>query len=367
MERWLISMESLFTLCRPERIPRMSTQPKIRSSTHWLSTMAQNRSRSSHSSTLMVPVKYQVTITSIMMRTSTAGISRTTRWRASEPRGTSRSRRLRTLEKCFIRFEQIAETAHGLDRGTRPFKTAPQTVNVDFYCVLAEVGIPGGKRIHDLLLGDHPPCTQHEHFEDGQFTHGKIEPFAPHPDLAPDCVELQGPCFHNGLGLPRPAARQRAHPGGQLDQLERLGDVIVGATVQTGHAVSHAVARSENQHGQCLPRCAQLTQGFQTAFAGQIEIEQKKVVVLAVEGLHDLAAFLQPIDGIALLAEKFAQGIAQSGVVFNHEYSHIRDSSRAPRPPEAGSGRPQTSAPYCAAGAGTEPGRVTKPMRFRPA
>src|SRR5690606_42162369 len=116
------------------------------------------RSRSSHSSRLMVPVKYQVATTSMTISTTTAGIRRSTRRRASEPRGISRASRL----AGFIDFKQVAEAAHGLNARARAFEPPPQAVDVHLYRVFAEIGIPGRQRIHQLPPG-YDPTGAHPH------------------------------------------------------------------------------------------------------------------------------------------------------------------------------------------------------------
>ena len=48
----------------------------------------------------------------------------------------------------------------------------------------------------------------------------------------------------------RLAPRQRAHPGDQLLERERLREVIVRARVQAAHAIVHGVAGGEHEDGR---------------------------------------------------------------------------------------------------------------------
>ena len=64
----------------------------------------------------------------------------------------------------------------------------------------------------------------------------------------------------NGLDCPLGASapHERMQPGDQLDERERLGDIVVTACIETGDAIDERIARREEEHG-CLdasrPNC----------------------------------------------------------------------------------------------------------------
>src|SRR5690606_39339026 len=117
----------------------------------------------------MLRVMSQVMVTSTATSTSTAGNSRITRCRARDPAGMNVATSLRST----VDVQQVAEPSYRLDAGARAVEPLAQTVHVDLDGVLGEVGVPGGKGIDDLTLGDHPARAHHEHFQNGKFTHGQ--------------------------------------------------------------------------------------------------------------------------------------------------------------------------------------------------
>src|SRR5690606_33250557 len=116
-ERWRISSESRLMEASSDRMPDTSTQANKDTRKNWLSTMVQKISRSSHDSISMLRVMIQVIPKSSKTSTTTVGNSRSTRWRASEPRGIKSRNTFRLFGTIGI--EQITETTHRLDTGAR--------------------------------------------------------------------------------------------------------------------------------------------------------------------------------------------------------------------------------------------------------
>ena len=75
------------------------------------------------------------------------------------------------------------------------------------------------------------------------------------------------------------APQHRAHARGELAQTERLGDVVVGADVEPGHAIALARARREHDDRHACgarPR-AEDAADFESAQHRQIEVEDDQI------------------------------------------------------------------------------------------
>jgi hypothetical protein len=78
------------------------------------------------------------------------------------------------------------------------------------------------------------------------------------PDLAGGRVAFQVPDHEPGREQVRRAALQRAQPGQQFGEVERLAQVVVGARVQAGHPVLRCVLAADQQHRRGHAPAAQL-------------------------------------------------------------------------------------------------------------
>ena len=106
-------------------------------------------------------------------------------------------------------------------------------------------------------------------------------------------------------GSARPAlpAQQRADARGELVELERLHEVIVGAGVEARDAIGDRVARGQDQHGPRVAAPAHRAQHVEALLARQAEIEQQEVVHVLRERELGGAAVLHPVDGEAVLLQ----------------------------------------------------------------
>ena len=126
------------------------------------------------------------------------------------------------------------------------------------------------------------------------------------------------------------ATRQRVDARQQLFKRKGLGQVIVGAHAQAGHAVFHRAQRGEHQDGQADPRGAQALAHLQATHAGQHHVEQHHRgrvggLALAVQALRQRQA-VGPRAGhmhhMAFGAQAALQKIGHAAVVFHHQNVH---------------------------------------------
>ena len=85
------------------------------------------------------------------------------------------------------------------------------------------------------------------------------------------------------LGARVGAADQRAHARLQLGELERLGEVVVGAEVQARDPVLDRIAHGEDQHRHAGAARAQALQHLEAVHLGQSQVEQHQVELVRGE------------------------------------------------------------------------------------
>ena len=109
------------------------------------------------------------------------------------------------------------------------------------------------------------------------------------------------------------APQHRAHARGQLVEVERLDDVVVGAGVQPLDAVVDRVPCGEDEHRHLAAGAPQPLQDLQPVQPRQAEIEQHQVEGLRGQRGLRRDAVLDPVDGQALLAQPEAHRLADHG------------------------------------------------------
>ncbi|MNO92222.1 hypothetical protein D3C76_837900 [compost metagenome] len=124
------------------------------------------------------------------------------------------------------------------------------------------------------------------------------------------------------LGPPGAAPEQGAQAGLELVEVERLDQIVVGAGIQPGDAVAGGVAGGEHQHWNGGAAGAQALQHAQAVQARQAEVEQQQVEGFLAQGVQGAGAVLQPVDGVALLAQAGAHAFAEGDVVFHEQQAH---------------------------------------------
>jgi hypothetical protein len=115
-------------------------------------------------------------------------------------------------------------------------------------------------------------------------------------------------CRGEGGGIGPSPPEDAAHPRQQLSQLERLGDIVVGADLQSGDPVDQVVLSAQHDDA-ALAFPAQAGGQRQAVLSGQLDVENDEVRRpgledplhgRAVAGLADLEAF-----GAQIIADHF--------------------------------------------------------------
>ncbi len=127
------------------------------------------------------------------------------------------------------------------------------------------------------------------------------------------------------------AAKHRADARDELDHRERLGEVIVGADLETDHGVELGVARGQHDHRDvALP--ADRAAHRQAIHARQHEIEDHQVGFGRAEDLETFFAVLRCRDLVPFASQGVADGVTEVGLVIDE-----KDAAHADRTGAAGS------------------------------
>ena len=136
------------------------------------------------------------------------------------------------------------------------------------------------------------------------------------------CARDNGTPGCSSSGAPCTPAHQRADTRREFVEVEGLDQVIVGAGVESAHAVGDRVARGDHQHGHGEAALAQRGEQFETGFPGQAQVEQHQFVHRVGQREFGRAAVLDPVDAVTLLAQPVVYGGADHRVIFNEQQAH---------------------------------------------
>ncbi len=156
------------------------------------------------------------------------------------------------------------------------------------YVDIDDVGEPIVVHVPDVL-DDHgaaewAAAIAHQIFEDAELLGGQLDVFVRARHLAPDAIEQQFAhlqALGHGLAAPQP----RSHAGQQLDERERLHQIVVGAELQSFDAIVHGVARAQDEDRRAGLAIANLLQHRKPVRVGKHQVENDEVVLSAVHQL----------------------------------------------------------------------------------
>ena len=123
------------------------------------------------------------------------------------------------------------------------------------------------------------------------------------------------------------APAEGADAGEELLEGERLREVVVGAGVESAHAVVDAVERGKQQDGGVDAAAAEGLAHLHAVDLGQHHVEDDDVV-RAFEGhLQALLAVVGEVGGVAFFLEHAADELRQAALILDDKYVHFWVSS----------------------------------------
>ncbi len=132
------------------------------------------------------------------------------------------------------------------------------------------------------------------------------------------------------LSPPR-VARRSSDPCEELSGAERLGDVVVGTTVEAHEHVRLVTPRGEDEDRGPVASGPELGEERQAVDVGEGEIEHDEVGLAVLKGAARGAAVGRDLHVVPLELQRRPKAERQIVVVFNQQYVRQREDSRPGR------------------------------------
>jgi hypothetical protein len=115
---------------------------------------------------------------------------------------------------------------------------------------------------------------------------------------------------------------QCPEPEDQLGEVERFGQVVVGAEPEAAHPVGGGVGRGEHEHhGRVIAASDHPADGV-AVDAGQVSVQYDDVVAVDVQLGGGVEPGVGDVDGHALVSEALGDVVGQSPHVFDDQHPH---------------------------------------------
>jgi hypothetical protein len=121
----------------------------------------------------------------------------------------------------------------------------------------------------------------------------------------------------------RAATVQGAQPSFELIEVERLGQVVVGAAVEPDDPVADRAARSQDQHRRRQAAAAGLFQHLQSIHAGERQVQQHDIRWCCTPARQGLPAIGARCDVESAPAQRALQRRLHGGVVLDEQQFHV--------------------------------------------
>ncbi|TPW17509.1 MAG: prephenate dehydrogenase [bacterium] len=138
------------------------------------------------------------------------------------------------------------------------------------------------------------------------------------PEIHRDLAEL---VRLGGIVSPVAAAQQGLDPGHELEEAERLGDVVVRAELQAQDLVDFLPARGEHDDRQLVAVGADLAADVEAAHLGQHDIQDHEIGCGIAGEPEPGGAILGHGDGVTLVLEAVLQRDGHRGIIFDDQDS----------------------------------------------
>ena len=242
-------------------------------------------------------------------------------------------------------FQQVLGQGGAVDRDQGLARAGAGTVDGAGHQLLAGAGFPGDE--HRGLGGRHGGDDL-AHGADGGAAAQDLGPGGGLAELAAQLAVL-----HAHAGVVHGPLQGLA----QGVEVQRLGQIIVGAQAQGLHGGLHGGIGRHQHHGQGRIVVQDAAQGVDAVHAPHAHVGQHHVVGFGAHGLHGQVAVGRLVHAVAPGLEHHAQHAAVGIVIVNHENAGVHPGPppsacwrQAPRP--ACPGRPPDGPPPCRPAAG---------------
>jgi hypothetical protein len=119
------------------------------------------------------------------------------------------------------------------------------------------------------------------------------------------------------------APQQRLEPRHQLDCLERLGEIIVGAQLQADHFVHDLPSRRQHHDRRGHAALTQLAADIEAVHPGQHDVEDDEIVATCRRPGQPGFPVAGRLDAVALADQPIAEREPESGFVLDEQDAQI--------------------------------------------
>src|SRR5579859_2017930 len=217
-----------------------------------------------------------------------------------------------------LRVEPVTDAAHGVDEARLSvcLQLLTDARNVNLERVGPGPCVRRPHRLGELGIGDEPAAVAHQSGQDPELETGEGE-LVPAP-LGGPLAQVEGyVADHQARAAVAPVPPDHGlHPGHELLERERLGDVVVGSKFQAGDAVADRGAGADADQSRIRLGPEGLEQ-LGAGVVGEHEIEQDYVRVPLANQLQAAAGGVHGPHRVALVAEAGRHGARQPAVILH--------------------------------------------------
>ena len=116
--------------------------------------------------------------------------------------------------------------------------------------------------------------------------------------------------------------REAADARRQLVKMERFGEVVVGAGIESRHLIGDLATCREHEHLGLAIGFSELPEHGHAVDMGEIEVEHDKVKGLDIEQIEGLLPVVAAVDAIGQVAQAACDRIAQRPLVLDDQDAH---------------------------------------------
>src|SRR4029079_4700153 len=192
---------------------------------------------------------------------------------------------------------QIAKTANRAYVHSRWLDLRAQARNIDLDRVDRKVVVVIEQLLTDEVLAEHPSGARQEQLEQRPLPNGEIDRNTVGGDALGLDIDRQCTDHDRARGH-RGSPQQRSDASFEFGQRKRLGQIVVGAEIESAHAVLDRVARRQDQNIRLRTALAPPSPHLETVDVGQTDVENQKLIRRCPQRAVGTVAVLYAIDAM---------------------------------------------------------------------
>src|SRR5258705_3735737 len=206
-----------------------------------------------------------------------------------------------------------------------------EITNVDIDDVAGELLLLVVEVLPYIRARDDLPGTQREVVQQGVFARGERDRAAAALNCLAEGVDLKVADANNDTGLAMGTADEGADPRQQFIPVKRLDQIIIGAQIEPFDPVFGCVTSCQAQNRGPIATLPRLIEHRPSFLAGQHDVEDDAVVLIAGKQMRGLVSVESEIDRVSLFAQSRGDGARQLGMIFGNQQFHGLGSLSTPR------------------------------------